>query len=90
MYSTRLVRFVRKALKFSILGKREKGPALLLALVLSMLLLALGMALTYSSLTEFQAGDEYEKHQIALTIADAGLGIVRASLRGIDLADAAS
>lgn len=70
-------------------SERQKGSALILALVLSLLLLALGLGIAYSSLNEFQVSEEFEKHQYALTIAEAGLNIVRFDLRGVDLDDAA-
>ncbi len=53
-----------------------------------MLLLALGLSITYSSLNEFVISEEFEKHQYALTIAEAGLNIVRFDLKGVDLDDA--
>jgi hypothetical protein len=67
----------------------QRGSALILALVLSLLLLALGLGITYSSLNEFRVSEEFEKHQYALTIAEAGLNIVRFDLKGVDLDDAA-
>ncbi|UCF36237.1 MAG: pilus assembly PilX N-terminal domain-containing protein [Acidobacteriota bacterium] len=63
----------------------EKGSALLLAVILSFLLMALGLGLTMSSLSEFTMSDEFESHERALYIADAGIGAVETSMRGRDL-----
>ncbi|GAB4234050.1 MAG: hypothetical protein Kow00109_06990 [Acidobacteriota bacterium] len=63
----------------------EKGSALVVALIFSLLLLAVALALTSSSIVETQLSDEFEKHHVALTLAEAGLGVVRADLKGEDL-----
>lgn len=83
-FPTRLRRFIGQRAGSS----SQKGSAIVLALILSLLLLALGLGITYSSLNEFVVSEEFEKHQYALTIAEAGLNIVRFDLRGIDLEDA--
>lgn len=66
----------------------EQGSAIILALILSFLLLALGLGITYSSLNNFVISEEFEKHQYALSLAEAGLNIVRFDLKGVDLDDA--
>lgn len=65
----------------------EKGSALLLAFILSFLMMALGLALTITSLTEFSISDEFESHEKAVYIADAGLSGAVRELRGRDIDD---
>ncbi len=65
--------------------KNEKGAALLFAVVISVLLMALGLSLTLSSLSEFSMSNEFKSHNQSLLIADAGLNASEAFLRGRDL-----
>ena len=70
--------------------KNEKGAALLFAVVISVLLMALGLSLTLSSLSEFSMSNEFESHEQSLLIADAGLNASETFLRGRDLSDVLS
>lgn len=67
--------------------KNQEGMALLLAVILSLLLSVLGLGLTMASMTEFRASQEFENHERALLIADAGFQMARNRLRGADLSD---
>lgn len=66
---------------------RERGFALLLATVIAVLLTLIGLTLTTNSITEYQGSTEFEAHQKALLIADAGLSLVKEDLRGQILSD---
>lgn len=70
-------------------ARKERGSALLAALIISLILLAVALSLTSSSINQVTISDEFERHQAALTLAEAGLNVVRTELRGKDLADAA-
>ncbi len=64
---------------------QQKGFALLLAVVVAVLLTLIGLTLTRSSLTEVQMSGDFEAHEKAQLIADAGFNIARNALRGQDL-----
>ncbi len=64
---------------------RQDGFALLLAVVVAVLLTLIGLTLTRSSLTEVQMSGDFEAHEKAQLIADAGFNIARNGLRGRDL-----
>jgi len=66
-------------------SKKERGSALIFVLIISVLLLGMGLGITFISLNEFQVSKELEKHQIALMVAEAGLNQARQSLRKISL-----
>ena len=65
----------------------ERGFALLLATIIAVLLTLIGLSLTTSSMTEFQSMNEFEAHEKALMIADAGLNLAKEQLRGQILSD---
>jgi Tfp pilus assembly protein PilV len=70
--------------------RSEKGVALLFAVIISVLLMALGLGLTLSSLSEFSMSNEFESHEQSLMIADAGLNASESFLRGRDLSEVLS
>ncbi|MBI4446155.1 MAG: pilus assembly PilX N-terminal domain-containing protein [Acidobacteria bacterium] len=63
----------------------EKGTILLMAAMVAVLLSLLGLSATLSSLGEYSLGNEYEVHEKALQVADAGFNQVKNYLRGKDL-----
>lgn len=63
----------------------EKGSALLFAVIISILLMALGLSLTLTSMSEFSMSDEFSAHETAILVADAGLNASQTRLRGKDL-----
>ncbi|HXK61945.1 MAG TPA: hypothetical protein PLP42_18820 [Acidobacteriota bacterium] len=65
--------------------RNEQGMALVIALVVALLLSLLCLTLTFSSLKEFQVSTEFENHEKALLIADAGYNAVKQDLRGKDI-----
>ncbi len=64
---------------------RQRGVALLLAIVVAVLLSLIGLSLTRSSMTEFNMSNEFEAHEKALIIADAAFNMAKDDLRGQDL-----
>lgn len=69
---------------------REKGAALLVAMVVTVLLAVLALSLTTSSIDEMAVSLDFEAHEGALMVADSGLSEVKNSLRGKDLSVALS
>jgi uncharacterized membrane protein YgcG len=65
--------------------KTERGVALLVAIVVAVLLSLLGLSLTLSSMSEYSMGREFENHERALLVAEAGLNQTKAVLRGKNL-----
>ncbi|MFQ5741319.1 MAG: hypothetical protein ACE5JX_20160 [Acidobacteriota bacterium] len=65
-------------------AREERGSALLLALVIGSLLSLIGLSLTFSSMAEFTTSNEFEAHEKALILADAGYKVVKDELRGQD------
>ncbi len=66
----------------------QKGSALIMALIISVILMALGLAITMTSLGDFTMSEEFEGHDRALFIAEAGLADAQRILRGNDLTEA--
>ncbi|RPI27033.1 MAG: hypothetical protein EHM61_09885 [Acidobacteria bacterium] len=64
---------------------KQRGVALLIALIIAILLSLFALSLTFSSLKDFASSTEFERHEKALLIADAGFNAVKQSLRGRDL-----
>ena len=64
---------------------RQRGVALLLAIIVAVLLSLIGLSLTRSSMTEFTMSNEFEAHEKALIIADAAFNLAKDDLRGRDL-----
>ncbi len=60
----------------------EKGSALILALIVSMILMVFGLAVSLTSLSDFTMSMEFESHKRALHTAEAGLAEAQRSLRG--------
>jgi hypothetical protein len=67
--------------------QNERGIALIVVLLIAVLLSLLALSLTMSSMSEQRISTEFESHEKALLVADAGLENVRSSLRGEDLDD---
>ncbi len=65
--------------------RTEKGIALIVALIVAILLSLLALALTFSSLKELSTSTEFERHEKALLVADAGFNEAKQSLRGRNL-----
>ncbi|MDA2934824.1 pilus assembly PilX N-terminal domain-containing protein [Acidobacteria bacterium AH-259-D05] len=65
--------------------KNEQGIVLLIVMIISVLLMLLGMSMTFTSMTDFSMGNELENKKRALTIAEAGFNTLKESLRGNDL-----
>lgn len=65
--------------------QKERGIALLVALIVAILLSLIALALTFSSMKEFGTSTEFEKHEKALLVADAGFNEAKQMLRGRDL-----
>ena len=65
--------------------RTERGIALLVALIIAILLSLLALALTFSSMKEFGTSNEFERHEKALLVADAGFNEAKQLLRGKDL-----
>jgi hypothetical protein len=60
----------------------EKGSALILALIISIILMVFGLAVSLTSLSDFTMSLEFEGHKRALHTAEAGLAEAQRSLRG--------
>lgn len=65
--------------------RQEKGAALLLVLLITVLLTVLGLSLAVSSITDYTVSTEFENHKKALMLADSAFDVVRNGLRGSDL-----
>ncbi|MFB3905556.1 MAG: hypothetical protein ACE15E_19085 [Acidobacteriota bacterium] len=65
--------------------RNERGVAMLIALVVAVLLSLLCLSLTMSSMGEMQVSTEFENHEKALLIADAGYNAEKQRMRGDDL-----
>ncbi|MFB3904331.1 MAG: hypothetical protein ACE15E_12845 [Acidobacteriota bacterium] len=65
--------------------RTERGIALLVALIVAILLSLMALALTFSSMKELGTSTEFERHEKALLVADAGFNEAKQSLRGRDL-----
>ncbi|RPJ59874.1 MAG: hypothetical protein EHM23_12595, partial [Acidobacteria bacterium] len=61
------------------------GFALVIALIIALMLSLLCLSLTLSSMKEFQISNEFESHERALQIAEAGFNLARQDLRGNQL-----
>lgn len=64
---------------------KEKGMALLIAILVAVLLTLIGLSLTRSAMTEYTMSSEFEAHERALIIADAAFNLTKDGLRGRDL-----
>jgi len=65
--------------------RTERGIALLVALIIAILLSLIALVLTFSSMKEFATSSEFERHEKALLVTDAGLNEVKQALRGRNL-----
>lgn len=65
--------------------RNQRGVALVVALILAVLLSLLALSVTFSSLREVATSTEFENHEKALLVADAGFNEVKQKLRGQDL-----
>lgn len=65
----------------------ERGAALIMALIFSLLLLVLGLGITLVSTADVTAGEDMIAHQQALFIAESGLSEMQRSLRGRDITE---
>ena len=68
----------------------QRGSALIMALIISVILMALGLAITFASLGDFSMSEEFESHDLALATAEAGIAECARSLRNVDISDAVS
>jgi hypothetical protein len=62
--------------------RNQRGFALVIALILAILLSLLALSLTFSSMRELATSTEFENHEKALVIADAGFNEIKQMLRG--------
>jgi hypothetical protein len=69
---------------------REKGSALIMALIISVIMMALGLAVTFASLSDFSMSEEFEGHKRALYTAETGLADCLRDLRRLDVTAAIS
>ena len=67
--------------------RNERGVALLIALILTVLLSLIGLSLILSTMTSLSLGTEFENHERAILIADGGLNEARANLRASTVND---
>lgn len=72
------------------MNRCEKGSALILALIISAVLMIFGLTLAVASLDDFTMAEEFESHQQALMIAEAGLAAAELQLRQLSLDEALS
>ena len=66
-------------------GADERGVALIIVIICSMLMILLGLSLTWSTMTSFSTRMESEAAEQSMSIADAGYSLAKESLRGADL-----
>ena len=66
-------------------GAGERGVALIIVIICSMLMILLGLSLTWSTMTSFSTSMESEAAEQSMNIADAGYSLAKESLRGADL-----
>lgn len=60
----------------------ERGVALLIVFIVTLLLVMLGLSMTFNSLSEFSMANSLENRKHALLVADAGFNVYKDSLRG--------
>jgi hypothetical protein len=65
--------------------QNQRGIALLVAIVVAVLLSLLGLTLTFTAMKGVSTATEFENHEKALMVADAGLNLMKGYLRGKDL-----
>ncbi|MGH9340718.1 MAG: hypothetical protein ACRD1R_14270 [Acidobacteriota bacterium] len=63
----------------------QRGIVLLLALIISVLLSLIGLAVTFSGMNDYRISHEFENLERTLALSDAGFNIAKNSLRGEDL-----
>lgn len=68
--------------------RNQRGVALVVALILAVLMSLFALSLTFSSMREVATSTEFENHEKALLIADAGFNQVKQMLRGHSIDDA--
>jgi hypothetical protein len=68
----------------------QRGSALIMALIISVIMMALGLAVTFASLSDFTMSEEFEGHERALATAEAGLADCVRDLRHFDVTTAIS
>ncbi len=62
--------------------RNQRGVALVIALILAVLMSLLALSLTFSSMREATTSTEFEGHEKALLVADAGFNETKQMLRG--------
>ncbi len=62
--------------------QNQRGIALIVALILVVLLSLIGLSLTLASMSSIRLTSEFESHERAVMIADAGQSAARSALRG--------
>ena len=62
--------------------RNQRGVALVVALILAVLMSLFALSLTFSSMKEVTISTEFENHEKALLVADAGLNELKQALRG--------
>ena len=65
--------------------KDERGIALLTVTIVSVMLLLLGLSLTFTSMTDFSMSKELENKKRAVLIAEAGVNALKDTFRGSDI-----
>ncbi len=65
--------------------KDERGIALLTVTIVSVLLLLLGLSMTFTSMTDFSMSNELENKKRAVLIAEAGVNALKDTFRGSDI-----
>jgi len=63
----------------------ERGVALLVVMIVSVMLALLGLTMTFDSMSEISISNDLEARQKALAIADAGFNAAKGILKGKDL-----
>lgn len=69
------------------MSRSERGSALILALVLSMVMMVLALGIAFVSTTDTVAADDMIAHGQALAVAEAGLAEAQRALRGREIDD---
>lgn len=65
----------------------ERGIALLLAIIVTVIISLLGLSMTFNATGDYMLSSEFENHERALLVADGGFDMARNQLRGTDLTE---
>jgi hypothetical protein len=65
--------------------EKQRGVALLVTIIVAILLSLLGLTMTFNAMKGVSTAGEFESHEKALMVADAGLNLMKGYLRGKDL-----